>query len=175
MAIVKANYVKKGEGEQERAKATIRYIQHRPGKDHERKTRTLFGSDGAMGRWDAYRMVDDAPRGRYFYRFVVNPDPVNEDKERDLPLREIIDYTMLKLAERIKTSVQWVAAIHDDHTDKRHIHALAIVKGRLKREDLELLIDAATEEAQLQRDARNLIREVEELQREREEALSLSY
>jgi hypothetical protein len=175
MAIVKANYVKKGEGERERAKAIIRYIQHRPGKDHERKSRTLFGIDGPMGRWDAYRMVDEAPKGRYFYRFVINPDPVNEDKERDLPLREIIDYTMLKLEERIKTPVQWVAAIHDDHTDKRHIHALAIVKGRLKREDLELLIDAATEEAQLQREARNLMREVDELQREREEGLSLSY
>jgi hypothetical protein len=175
MAVLVANYVKKGSTERDRAKATIRYIQHRPGKDHEKKSRTLFGLDGAMGRWDAYRMVDDAPQGRYFYRFVINPDPVHEDKERDLPLREIIDYTMLKLEEKTKTPVQWVAAVHDDHTDKRHIHALAIVKGRLKREDLELLIDAATEEAQLQRDARNLMREVDELQREREEALSLSY
>jgi hypothetical protein len=175
MAIVKANYVKKGEGERERAKATIRYIQHRPGKDHERKTRTLFGSDGPMGRWHAYRMIDDAPKGRYFYRFVINPDPVNEDKERDLPLREIIEYTMQTLEARTKTPIQWVAAVHDDHTDKRHIHALAIVKGRLNREDLDALIKAATAEAQLQREARDLIREVEAYQREREEALWLSY
>jgi hypothetical protein len=175
MAVLVANYVKKGSTERDRAKATIRYIQHRPGKDHEKKSRTLFGLDGAMGRWDAYRMVDDAPQGRYFYRFVINPDPVHEDKERDLPLREIIDYTMLKLEEKTKTPVQWVAAVHDDHTDKRHIHALAIVKGRLKREDLELLIDAATEEAKLQREAQNLMREAEAYQREREEGLWLSY
>jgi hypothetical protein len=66
--------------------------------------------------------------------------------------------------------IEMVAAIHDDHTDKRHIHALAVVKGRLKREDLQALIHAATEEAQLQRHARDLMREVAEVQREREEA-----
>jgi hypothetical protein len=172
---VKANYCKKGNTERARAKATIRYIQHRPGKDHERKARTLFGLDGPMGRWQAYRMVDEAEKGRYFYRFVINPDPVNEDKERDLPLREIIEHTMQTLKARTKTPVQWVAAIHDDHTDKRHIHALAIVKGRLNREALEMLRDAATEEAELQRHARDVMREVEAYQQEREEALWLSY
>src|SRR5687768_7799182 len=153
MAVVKANYVKKGEGERGRAKATIKYIQHRPGKDKERTSRNLFGLDGSMGRWQAYRMIDDAPKGRYFYRFVLSPDPETEDKERDLPLREIIDSTMQTLEERIQQHIQWVAAIHDDHTDKRHIHALAVVKGRLKREDLEELIKSATAEAQLQREA----------------------
>jgi hypothetical protein len=175
MAVVKANYCKKGEGERGRAKATIRYIQHRPGKDNERKYRNLFGIDGFMGRWHAYRMVDDTPKGRYFYRLIINCDPEKEDKERDLPLREIIEYTMQSLEERLQQQIQWVAAIHDDHTDKRHIHALAVVKGRLNREDLQSLIDAATEEAQLQRHARDLMREVEALKREREEALSLSY
>jgi hypothetical protein len=175
MAIVKTNYVKKGNGERGRAKATIKYIQYRPGKDKEQTSRALFGLDGSMGRWQAYRMIEDAPKGRYFYRFVISPDPETEDKERDLPLREIIESTMQTLEERIHQHVQWVAAIHDDHTDKRHMHALAIVKGRLKREDLEELISAATAEAQLQRDARDLMREVEEYQREREEALWLSY
>jgi hypothetical protein len=175
MAVVKANYVKKGEGGRGRAKATIRYIQHRPGKDKEKVFRNLFGIDGFMGRWQAYRMVDEAEKGRYFYRFIINLDPETEDKERDLPMREIIEHTMLTLKERTKTPVQWVAAVHDDHTDKRHIHALAVVKGRLKKDDLQALIDAATEEAQLQRHARDLMREVEAYQREREEALSLSY
>ena len=175
MAVVKANYCKKGEGERERAKATIRYIQHRPGKDKERIYRNLFGIDGYMGRWQAYRMIDDAQKGRYFYRVIINPDPVNEDKERDLPLRGIVEYTMQILEERTNTPVQWVAAVHDDHTDKRHIHALAVVKGRLNRNDLEALIKAATQEAQLQREARDLMREAEAYQREREEALSLSY
>ncbi len=123
-----------------------------------------------MGRWQAYQLVDEAPKGRYFYRFVINPDPVTEDREKDLPLRELIEATILQLEELTKTPVPWVAAIHDDHTDKRHIHAVAVVKGRLNREDLAALIDAATREAQLQREARDLMREVEALQRQREEA-----
>jgi hypothetical protein len=171
MAVVKANYVKKGDGERGRAKATIRYIQHRPGKDKERTTRNLFSIDGYMGRWEAYRMIEDAVKGRYFYRLVMSPDPETEDKPRDLPLRQIFTNTMLNLEERLHQPIQWVAAIHDDHTDKRHIHAVAIIKGRLKREDLEALISSATREAQLQRGARDLMREVEEYQREREEAL----
>src|SRR5215211_1502226 len=105
MAVVKANYVKKGDGERERAKATIRYIQHRPGKDQERKYRNLFGLDGYMGRHQAYQLVDDAPKGRYFYRFVINPDPVNEDQGKDLPLRELIEATILELETLTKTPV----------------------------------------------------------------------
>jgi hypothetical protein len=34
MAVVKANFVKKGKTEKARAKATIRYIQNRPGKEN---------------------------------------------------------------------------------------------------------------------------------------------
>jgi predicted SnoaL-like aldol condensation-catalyzing enzyme len=36
MAVVRSNYVKKGKTEKARAKATVRYIQHRPGKDNKK-------------------------------------------------------------------------------------------------------------------------------------------
>jgi hypothetical protein len=39
--------VKRGKTEKNQAKATVRYIQHRPG-DNEKIIRTLFGRDGAM-------------------------------------------------------------------------------------------------------------------------------
>src|SRR5512144_3138889 len=48
MAVVKANFIKRGRGEKERARATVRYMQHRPGRDNQRLTRALFGSDGHM-------------------------------------------------------------------------------------------------------------------------------
>jgi hypothetical protein len=48
MAVVKANFVKLDKNEKNKAKAHIRYIQHRHGKDGEKLTRTLFGNDGAM-------------------------------------------------------------------------------------------------------------------------------
>ena len=87
MAIVKANYVKRGVGDRGRAKATIRYIQERPGKEKEKLTRALFGSDGPLSREQVYRMIDEAGRGTLFYRLVISPDPNSEDSLRDLNLR----------------------------------------------------------------------------------------
>jgi hypothetical protein len=43
MAVVRANYVKRGKDERATAKANLRYIQERPGRDKEKLTRTLFG------------------------------------------------------------------------------------------------------------------------------------
>ena len=38
-------------------------------------------------------------------------------------------------AQGITTPVVWVAAVHDDHTDKNHVHALAAIQGRLDKPD----------------------------------------
>src|SRR6266436_9540064 len=111
MAIVKATYTKSSAG----AKASIRYMEHRPGKDNEKVTRTLFGSDGLMGRWQAYHMIDKAEKGTLFFRFVMSPDPKQEDTGKDLFLREIMERTMLSLENRLHKHVQWVAVEHADH------------------------------------------------------------
>src|SRR5436305_12242485 len=103
MAIVKATYTKSRRG----AKASIRYIEHRPGKDGEKITRTLFGSDGGMGRWQAYQMIDESQKGSLFFRFVISPDPKGEDTDKDLFLREITEKTMLRLEEHIQRAVSW--------------------------------------------------------------------
>src|SRR5438874_13737220 len=91
--------------------------------------RTLFGMDGAMGRWEAYRMIDEAEKGGILFRFVISPDPQQEDTEKDLFLREITEQTMLHLEDRVQREVQWVAAIHDDHAPHRHVHVVAVVPG----------------------------------------------
>ena len=70
MAIVKANYVKRGKGERGRAKATIRYITHRRDRDGHTVTRELFGYDGALTKAQTYRMIDEARRGTIFYRVM---------------------------------------------------------------------------------------------------------
>ncbi len=67
-----------------KAKAHVRYIQHRRGKDGEKITRTLFGFDGAMSRKQAYEMIDEAKKGAWFYRFVISPDPKREDETFNL-------------------------------------------------------------------------------------------
>src|SRR5213080_1595140 len=110
MAIVKATYTKSSRG----AKASIRYIEHRPGKDNAKINRTLFGIDGAMGRWQAYAMIDEAEKGSLFFRFVISPDPKGEDTGKDLFLREVTEKTMLRLEEHIHKNVSWLAEEHDD-------------------------------------------------------------
>src|SRR2546422_173868 len=164
MAIVKATYTKSNAG----AKASIRYIEHRPGKDNEKINRTLFGWDGAMGRWQAYRMIDEAEKGSLFFRFVISPDMKTEDTQRDLHLREVTEQTMLRLEEHVHTQVSWVAAVHDDHAPHRHVHVVAIVPGRLQVQDLQSLRHEATAACLEQRHQRDLAREQQE--REREEA-----
>jgi hypothetical protein len=64
------------------------YIQHRRGQNGATITRQLFGSDGAMDRYEAYRMIDTAPKGSIFFRFKISPDPRREDVRRDLDMRE---------------------------------------------------------------------------------------
>jgi hypothetical protein len=160
MAVVKANYVKRGKGEKGRAKSTIRYIQHRRDRDGERVSRTLFGYDGELTRQQAYRMIEEAKKGTLFYRFVLSPDPKREDRYKDLDLSEITIHTMLALEERLGKQVQFVATMHDDHSPHRHVHTLVLVEGkRLTREDFQALRETATEHALVQRRIRDQIRE----------------
>jgi hypothetical protein len=52
MAIVKATYTKSSGA----AKAAIRYIEHRPGREGEKVKRELYSRDGSVERGEAYRM-----------------------------------------------------------------------------------------------------------------------
>src|SRR5437588_12600336 len=83
------------------AKANIKYIQHRPGRDRAKVARTLFGWDGALDRTDAYRMVDAAGKASSFFRIKINPDPKTEDTKRDLPLQEVTETIMQTFEARI--------------------------------------------------------------------------
>jgi hypothetical protein len=155
MAIVKATYTKSRGG----AKAAIRYIQHRPGKDGQKAARELYGSDGSMERGEAYQMIDAAEKGTVFFRIVISPDPQTEDTEKDLRLAEITSQTMLHLADRLTKDVSYVAVEHDDHAPHRHVHVLALVKGRLNTQDFQALRTTATEAALSQRQERDVARE----------------
>jgi hypothetical protein len=151
MAIVKANYVKRGVEAKNRAKATIRYIQERPGKQKEKQTRELFGADGTLTRDQVYRMIDEAGKGTLFYRLVVAPDPRKEDSLRDLNLAELTKQTMTELENRLKTHILFAAVEHNDHAPHRHAHVLAILNRKLARADINFLKSKATAASLLQR------------------------
>src|SRR5947209_3270359 len=122
MAIVKANYTRHGGT----AKASVRYIQNRPGKDGAKIQRTLFTADGKVERVEVYDMIDQADKSSYFFRLVISPDPEREDGDKHLALREITERSIRCLEDRFQKPLQWAAAIHADHTDTRHIHVLVI-------------------------------------------------
>ena len=58
---------------------------------------------------------------------------------------------MKRLEKRFKTTIPWAGALHDDHTDIRHVHILAALPRRLKKHELEALIREATAICQEQR------------------------
>jgi hypothetical protein len=133
------------------AKANIRYITRRPGKDNEKITRTLFGLDGVMSKEEAFRMIEDAKEGSYFYRIVLSPDPEGEDTKRDLRMRELTLQTMQALDKRLNHALVWAGALHADHAPHRHVHILAISPRRLNRKDFKELRLTATNESLAQR------------------------
>jgi hypothetical protein len=145
MAVVKANYVRKGRSERVTAKANIRYIQERPGRDKAKLTRPLFNNADVLGRLEAYQFIDEEGRkGRFFYRLKLSPDPVKEDTKRDLNMQKLTRQMMQSLEKRLKTTIPWAGALHDDHTDKRHVHILAAIPRRLQTYELESLIKETT-------------------------------
>ncbi len=162
MAIVKASYTRKGGI----AKASVRYIEHRPGRDGARIQRTLFNADGKVARGEAYTMIDQAAKGSYFFRLVISPDPKREDSDKTLTLRALTEKTIASLEDRFQRPLQWVAAVHADHAEHRHIHAIAIVPERLQVQDFQRMRSAATEAALQQVQQLALAREQRELMQE---------
>src|SRR5512144_2335831 len=166
MAIVKITSYTKNRGA---AKASIRYITHRPGGDGRVTSRPLYTIDGELTKNDAYQMIDEAQRGSVFFRIVISPDGKQEDTRKDLYLWQITEQTMLTLEERFNTHVPFTATEHNDHTGNRHVHLLACLKGRIEKGDLKALRDSATQAAQQQRQERDQVlqarkRAVEEAQ-----------
>ena len=167
MAVVVANYIRRGKAGNPRAKDAIRYMQHRPERAGERVTRPLFGPAGRWERVHAFQMIDEAPAGSHFYRLSINPDPAKEDHQRDLDLREVTERTILTLESIVNKPVLYVAAVHEAHAEnRRHVYLLASVPRRLNTPELKQLTAAATAACLAQREER----ELKQPSREREEA-----
>jgi hypothetical protein len=158
-AIIKASYTR----ESGAAKANIRYIQHRKGLEGQRITRELFGAEGVLERVQAYEMIDAAEKGTVFFRLIISP-PQMEDSQT-LNLAEITAQTMHTLQERIGKPCPYIAAAHAaDHTPYHHVHCLALIQGRLGREDFSALRETATQAALEQRQERDVARQQQQQQ-----------
>jgi hypothetical protein len=103
MAVVRITSFKKNRGA---AKASIRYITHRPGGDGRVTSRPLYTIDGEVTKNDAYQMIDEAQKGSVFFRIIISPDGKNEDTRKDLYLWQITEQTILTLEERLNIHVR---------------------------------------------------------------------
>jgi hypothetical protein len=165
MAVVRITSYTRNRGA---AKASVRYITHRPGKDGRATSRPLYGIDGEVSKLDAYQMIDEAKKGSVFFRIVISPDGKQEDTGHNLYLWQLTEQTMLTLEERLNIHVPFAAVEHNDHTGNRHVHLLACLRVRIEKGDLKALREAATQAALFQRQERDLARKAK--QRQIEEA-----
>lgn len=151
MAIVKGNYTKS----KAKIKASIRYLLHRPNQKGERTTRALFNQEGLIDKESAYRLIDGAPRGTYFFRLVISPDSLREDSKRDLNLQTITKQAILSWEKRRGRRIQFIAVEHNDHSPHRHIHAIALLrlnrKERISVKDYRVIRETATRAARFER------------------------
>jgi hypothetical protein len=159
MAIVKVKYTRSRPG----IKKHLRYIVHRPGKEQETMTRRLYRDQYQfVDKQYAYALINAAPRGTTFYKLIINFDAVKEDRDKDLDLQFITSKTIREMRRLINRDVPFIATIHDDHTPLRHIHAIALVQGRLSRAEFAKLLTlkyVATAEARRQRQLRDHVQE----------------
>lgn len=165
MAIVKAKYTRSIG----RIKAHLRYITHRPGREGEKLTRQLFAYDyQAVDKPYAYHRFDLTPKGTYFYKIILSHDPKREDTRKDLDLRYLTERAMNRLSallgNKTGTRIQFVAAIHHDHTAIRHIHSIAFLNRRLTRREIYFLKQSVTQEALQQRKLLDRVRNHSRLQ-----------
>jgi hypothetical protein len=157
MAIVKVKYTR----DPVKIKEHLRYIVHRPGKDREHLTRQLFNAFDTTDKISTYERID-ATKHPIFFKIIINPDPKREDTRKDLDLPHLTRHTLRKMESLIGRDVPFIAVMHDDHTDLRHIHAIGMVQGRIAKAEfakIKTLWLTATEEARSQRRQRDRVRE----------------
>jgi hypothetical protein len=137
-AVIKTTYTKNLKA----AKASVRYFAHRIDREGNRITRQLFGNYGLLTKNEAYRLIDTTQGRNYFYRIIISPEN-SEGVARDLS--GITRQTMRDLQKilRSKRPIPFVAAVHTDHSDTPHVHALAILKTYLGEAQLAKLRQSA--------------------------------
>jgi hypothetical protein len=158
MAIVKVKYSRSIE----HIKDHLRYIVHRRGKDGETMTRELFDTFETRDKAHAYELID-ATKHPLFFKIILNFDANKEDKFKDLDLQHLTRKTLHEMQRLIgRNDLPFIATIHNDHTPLRHIHAIAMVQGKIAKADfyqLKTLWKTATAEAHKQRRQRDRVRE----------------
>jgi hypothetical protein len=127
--IIKHSYIRASENARGRARAHVRYIQHRPGKDLEGSNRRAFFSDDKkeVSYRDVFQRIDAQPaHGVTIHKLILSP--VNPDVD----LQEYTRHVMYALSRHTGNELEWYAV---EHHNTAHPHCHVVVMGRdaLKR------------------------------------------
>src|SRR6478672_4504887 len=95
------NYIHRSKTMRTQAKHHLGYIGERPGKDKADIIRSLFGKGGKFTKEQVEQMIEDAPDNTLFWRLILNPDPVLENPEKILDLRQLTNDAVRWLEKRI--------------------------------------------------------------------------
>ena len=145
-AVVKANYVRTGNGSRARIKAAARYYTRRPDRDGERVDRAAFGKEGDLTKEEMSAQLERADdERRYHYRIVLSPG-ADADTAGDLQAwtRDVIGELELQHGGEL----DWVAVEHAHdgaHTEHAHVHVIASTDRTLRRHELDAFRAEATQ------------------------------
>jgi hypothetical protein len=130
------NYIPHNKFARRAAKATLGYNETRKWKEGEEIVRKLFGKTGPLTREQAEWLIENASKNTYFFRWILSPDAVKENKDKDLDLWKLARDGVRWLEERLRREgeIQLIGAEHNDHTEIPHIHAILLIErqGREK-------------------------------------------
>jgi len=162
------NYIPHNKFARAAAKDTLGYNETRKGKDGEEIERTLFGKYGTFTKEQAEWLIENASKQTYFFRWILSPDVIEENGEKDLDLWQLARDGVRWLEERLQRQgeIQLIGAEHNDHTGIPHIHAILLIERRgrdliLNKKDIDEFREIVHKLALEQRRNRQQGREIE--------------
>lgn len=135
-SVVKHSYLSGKNQGMGRAKAHLRYIQFRAGKDKEEESRSFFNNlrDDITGRDVAMSVSEQDPRGTVMHKLILSPGVQGAD------VKEYCREVMADLSSKKGLDLEWYAVQHDN-TSNPHVHIVVMGKDqngrrvKLGRED----------------------------------------
>lgn len=130
--IIKHSYIRQGEGSIGQARAHIRYLQHRPGKDLENAPYRQFfdRSQSDISCAHVFKRVDEQqPYGALIHKIIISPATPDAD------LRSYTRHIMHALDQSTGLSLEWYAIEHRN-TSQPHCHVVVMgkdLRGRMVR------------------------------------------
>lgn len=123
-AVVKHSYVK-GTAGIGKAKAHIRYIEHRRGEDRGEKRREFFNDErDGIKRQEIYERIDEQSRnGVQIHKLILSPGV------QDVDLKQYTQETMREIGKEKGLDLDWYGVIHKN-TDHDHVHVVVMAQDK---------------------------------------------